>query len=84
VTTETWLLDSILASRGDYIELNISFTSNSTKYSTILVSDDVLTYGSEKVYDSGWTNQAYRTITFDQSVTDSELLDWLQTNGTKQ
>lgn len=33
---------------------------------------------------SGWTTPAARTITFDQPVTDSKLLTWLQANGVKQ
>lgn len=32
----------------------------------------------------GWHDQAYRTITFTQPVTDTTLLAWLQANGTKQ
>ena len=31
----------------------------------------------------GWTNEAYRTITFETAPT-GELLTWLQANGTKQ
>lgn len=31
-----------------------------------------------------WVNEAYRTITFDEPVTDTNLLAWLQANGTKQ
>lgn len=31
-----------------------------------------------------WLNQAYRTITFAQPVTNTTLLAWLQANGTKQ
>ena len=33
---------------------------------------------------SGWTSPTARTITFDEPVTDTTLLTWLQANGTKQ
>ena len=32
---------------------------------------------------TGWTNEAYRTITFENAPT-GDLLTWLQANGTKQ
>lgn len=40
---------------------------------------------ADLVYEtSSFKNEAYRTITFDEPVTDTNLLAWLQANGTKQ
>ena len=37
-----------------------------------------------KTEDGTWVNDAWRTIIFDEPVTDSTLLTWLQANGVKQ
>ena len=36
-----------------------------------------------EVYNNGWTNQAYRTVTFETAPT-GDLLAWLEANATKQ
>lgn len=95
-SSETWLLDnSLIDTTGELgFSVSVNFTSNSTTFTRINLllrtgRDGVqLNYGTTDVYDSimgsGWTDQAYRTITFDSPVTDTELLTWLQANGTKQ
>lgn len=94
--SETWVLHNSLtdttSGMGFYVFAN--FTSNNTAFKSImllLLTDEEgiqLNYGGSAVYNSitgsGWTNQAYRTITFDSPVTDTTLLSWLQVNGTKQ
>lgn len=75
-----------------YISNGTRFIYINRSYSTAFGGIDLLTYwrdGSSTntidVYDSGsWTNEAYRTITFEEAVTDSELLAWLEANGVKQ
>lgn len=75
-----------------YISNGTRFIYINRSYSTAFGGIDLLTYwrdGSSTntidVYDSGsWTNEAYRTITFEEAVTDSELLSWLEANGVKQ
>lgn len=75
-----------------YISNGNRFIYINRSYSTSFGGIDLLTYwrdGSSTntidVYDSGsWTNEAYRTITFEEAVTDSELLAWLEANGVKQ
>lgn len=79
---------------------NVDFISAGISYKALnmyIFSDDDENYmiykpnlsssfaDSTLVYDRGtWMNQAYRTITFAQPVTDATLLNWLQQNGTKQ
>lgn len=75
-----------------YISNGTRFMYINRSYSTAFGGIDLLTYwrdGSSTntidVYDSGtWNNEAYRTITFEEAVTDSELLAWLEANGVKR
>lgn len=75
-----------------YVSNGTRFIYINRSYSTAFGGIDLLTYwrdGSSTntidAYDSGsWTNEAYRTITFEEAVTDSELLSWLEANGVKQ
>lgn len=75
-----------------YISNGTRFIYINRSYSTAFGGIDLLTYwrdGSSTntidVYNSGsWTNEAYRTITFEEVVTDSALLAWLEANGVKQ
>ena len=82
---ETWVLNEKLNSGN--ITDTISFTSNNTRYSKIVVfpfTSSRLTYGSTVVFNtSGWINQAYRKLTFAAPPT-GNLLTWLQNNGVKQ
>lgn len=92
-SSETWIIDERpnLDITED-IYLQIDFVSNDTSFDIINVlrEQDALSYGGPTtgvftVYTSGeWTNQAYRTITFAQPVTDNTLLTWLQANAVKQ
>lgn len=96
-TGETWLLNSTLTSYN--VTKSASFKSKNADWTLLSrfyyedpdrgkVTDDYLKYNETIVYTtiggSGWTDQAYRTITFAEPVTDTELLNWLQANGTKQ
>lgn len=77
----------------------VNFTSNNTTFESIRfesekvpMHDDAvsISYGDRYTgisayYSGAWrADTAYKTITFDEPVTDSELLSWLQANGTKQ
>ena len=78
---------------------NASFTSTRAPFENIGLSNDigpgkpknlaqvVFNHGLSSriaVYASGkWENEAYRTITFLNPVTDSNLLAWLQANATQ-
>lgn len=97
--TETWVFDKVLDpdTFNASIDKNISFKSNNTSYSRLrcelsgvgpaavcyLYYNDTTVYNMNGGY-SAWTNDNYKTITFDEPVTDSTLLAWLQANGTKQ
>lgn len=94
-TTETWLLNETLTNVSLETTI-INFTSNGVTYDRIMrlynteVSANELDYGDLGVepfaipYENGaWTDNAYRTITFETAPT-GNLLTWLQANGTKQ
>ena len=81
---ETWYFnENLRTSSAKYI---ISFTSNSTRYSTLKTSPfarERLKYDNTLVYGrNGWINQSYRKLTFDTPPT-GKLLNWLQANATK-
>lgn len=92
---ETWVLNETLS--GALTKTKVDFTSNNEQYGSIEASYYrfeggrwlAIYYGSKLVYDTrraeyqyGWSNQAYRTITFATAPT-GDLLTWLQANGTK-
>lgn len=88
-TGETYLLNDTLAlSTQTFI---VVFSSNKQKFNTIKITGTQLFYDSMVVYNEfspeniHWSNgEAYRTITFEEAVTDSELLSWLEANGVKR
>lgn len=99
-TGQTWVLNTSLTSSGLSIisvafQSNGKSYSGIQRY-YYEDEDQGLRYftgGSTSNYDlpytnkgtgGAWTNEAYRTITFSQPVTDATLLAWLQANGTKQ
>lgn len=87
---ETWLLNENIPTQSATFTVN--FTSNGNSYSKIKWTDLATPskpyygfYDDVGVYSdtSTWTNNAYRTITFETAPT-GDLLTWLQANGTKQ
>ena len=89
VTGETWLLNDTLTLSTQ--TFTVVFSSNKQKFNTIKITGTQLFFDSIVVYNEfspetiHWTNgEAYRTITFEEAVTDSELLAWLEANGVKQ
>ena len=101
---ETWVLnENATFDDGTYFVCeNVPFTSNQTKFTSISMKlgesgyDDGLYYGNEYVFYGEireWVNSVFRTITFDNPVTDTTyvdpdtgftLLEWLQAYGNKQ
>lgn len=78
---ETWVLKSFLQLGSKSWSHDINFTSNGNSYSKFSYNfidplTAYLVYGTTNVYNpnTSWTNEAYRTIMFDQPVTNSELL----------
>lgn len=96
---ETWLLNETLSFGTESWSYNIDFVSDASRNSYNTITFDYggeqgagyLMYNSDTAYDleyasdpdTGWHDQAYRTITFLTSPT-GNLLTWLQENGTKQ
>jgi hypothetical protein len=75
----------------------ISFTSNNTSYIGILgmffatspsktalryMTEDDTLYITAWSKATGWSNDAYKTITIHEEITDEGLLDWLNENAT--
>lgn len=89
-TGETWLLNETVDGRT-LTSTNVSFMSNNTKFTWINVKKGYIAYSNSETWDDNnmvydtvsWTNEAYRTITFETSPS-GELLTWLQANATKQ
>ena len=98
-TTETWIIKDFAPTTRRSTELatiNISFTTNNLKATSFGItysnSTSIITYGNigqvasyKENNDNAyvWTNNAYRTITFDEPATGT-LLTWLQANAVKQ
>ena len=87
-TGETWVLNSDISSADDIMAPNLSFISNSQNFTSIIAVTGKggcnLVYDQTAVFIISWTNEAYRTITFNSPITDIALLAWLQANGVKQ
>lgn len=95
VLNETLGTDELFGMKDSYFTSNaISFRYLTRRYEPTEYRDR-LTYfhpseDAEVVYygqvekGTGFVNSNYRTIVFDEPVTDSTLLTWLQANGTKQ
>lgn len=96
--SETWVLNETAGDSGTGLsETTVNFTSNNLNFVALgannmqvgpqsiwyYTSLDVNEYVEAKSYGT-WNNEAYKTITFDEPVTDTKLLTWLQANGTKQ
>lgn len=87
--SETWVWNERPNFYDNYNFDNISFTSNDKLYTSIKIYASALLrmyYGDDfvcnlEVYD--WTNEAYRTITFEEPPT-GDLLTLLQANAVKQ
>ena len=106
LTGTTWLFNATLdlsgavwPSAGNSDEYNINFTSNSTDYTGIVLtnmgpamlgisynasSDSVIPYLTG-LMGNGWTDQAYRTIsiTGGTDATNADLIAWIQANATQ-
>lgn len=95
-TGQTWVLNNNISADSLGFYNFGTFVSNDTVYDAITSwerddgwdlaynTPETEPYGTNVyLYDSGWVNQSYRTITFAVPPT-GDLLVWLQDNGTKQ
>lgn len=85
----TWVFNNTLTNAQ--FAFTGDFVSNGTNYTTINFSAGYFTYDQTQVYqhastmDSGWSNQAYRTITFTSPVKyegNEEFVRWFVDNAT--
>ena len=87
--SETWVWNENPNFDRNQTFENISFTSNAKLYTSIKIYVGILNkvaYDGYTVYDIeslNWTNEAYRTITFEEPPT-GDLLTLLQANAVKQ
>ena len=84
---ETWVFNTYtdfegLSATSGFI---VTFVCDGVTYGSIHSPDpdEIGYYDSILVYRSGWTDQAYRTVTFETAPT-GDLLTWLQANAIKQ
>lgn len=86
-TDNYYIGGSFISNSEKYIGLHRSYNTK-TMECFLIYGNDTSGTVAKQVYEdlstATWTNQAYRTITFDSPVTDTTLLAWLQANGTKQ
>ena len=96
--SETWVLNAS-ENTTKLTNTNVNFTSNNQSFKGIGAAY-APSYGpfeiryyqttsfqsgtQVKTEDGTWVDDAWRTIVFDEPVTDTTLLTWLQANGTKQ
>jgi hypothetical protein len=86
----TWVFnDTLDMGVYEYIRNTIyfDFVSNGISYTSLEfrnIASHLMKYGSTTVYDVGWTDQSYRTITINSVPDDFDFADWLKANATKQ
>ena len=83
-----WLLNPTLSGLGvtGWTSENVSFTSNGTTFTSIqfAVLEKALYYGSTAVYSAQtntWTDEAYRTVIFDNASCSANFYSFLAANG---
>jgi len=86
LTNTKWILsDTPNVNTG--LGYSINFTSNNESFTTFTLYElkNRITYGTTQVYNSSWSNQAYRTIeiTGGIDVTNADLIAWLSSNATQ-
>lgn len=88
----TWVIkeEPTMPIASAYFEYAVAFVSNGETFSRFYLGGKRqdyfgLFYGNKYIYNpmDGWTNQAYRTITFEEEPT-GDLLTWLQANAVQQ
>ena len=96
--TETWIINETFSESTNRGDIKVSFTSGGTKFGQISVGgNSTETHGIIYCYkksdgtwqtffplQNGWTVSKYRTVVFDDPVTDSTLLAWLKENASKK
>lgn len=97
-TGETWVIKEQCELYPNDFTTQINFTSNALSFTKITVAVGIYYYENNEqsirdaltvceysiLEEKGiWTDQAYRTVTFDEPPT-GELLTWLQANAVKQ
>ena len=89
---ETWFINenTYIEPAFDAYIYNINFTSNGENYNSLSLyrpqpfGEGDISYETTYVSLNGsWTNEAYRTITFEEAPT-GDLLTWLEVNAVKQ
>lgn len=91
-----WVINDSIPVSAASLDVDVKFKSNNSEWKNIwwqVLTDNRFLYfmavGSSShtaVYGqtTGWVNEAYRTIEFEQPIWDNELSAWLQANATKQ
>lgn len=86
---ETWVINNPIFYIGN-VDCQIQFKSNNEIFSRLIIDNTVygkINYGGTKeVYttQNGWINDAYKTLTFLEEITNDTLLKWLGYCAIKQ
>lgn len=85
LTGWTWEAAEMLGYDPDFggFRYLVNFTSNGNNYNSMTMDEYTLYYGSTLVFDSGWVNSSYQTVTFTGGMDASDLgfAEWLDDNG---
>lgn len=81
MATETYVLNESLDEPS--LEASVNFISNNQSFNSMNFDTIRGYYGTTKVWETAWVNEAYRTIVLEAPAT-GNLLTWLQANATKQ
>ena len=98
VSEETWIINESFDESDKSGDIKVSFTSGGTKFGQISIGGSSTKYygliycylksnGAWQTFfpiQNGWTVDKYRTVVFDNPVTDLTLLAWLNNNAVKQ
>lgn len=94
-SSNSWVINETFSKSSESRDIKISFTSNDKAFSQISIGGDSSQYygliysepNSDGIWEptfplnSGWTVDGYRTVNFNEPVTDESLLSWLQENA---
>lgn len=84
-----WIFDELPdISSSMQIRVNLQFSSNDVEYSNFWVQDftstQIIRYDGSNAFsssDGGWIDSAFRTVTFNQNISDASLRAWVLANG---
>lgn len=83
MSAKKWIIKSSPSLSGNSINYTAYFTSNNQRFENFQMwpSMEIDYDGQARYTSSGWTNDAYRTLEFEEEISDATLLNWLKENA---